>query len=99
MRYRFFFKLMALFSRKPKYALMAEEPDIRRTDLQKIRIPVYLTAGEKDMIREPHTKFIAENIKNSRLRILEGETHSSYVMDSEKLLPIIKEGAAYIRGL
>ncbi|MCI8645741.1 MAG: alpha/beta hydrolase [Firmicutes bacterium] len=98
-RYRWLFKLLALFSRNPKYPLMAEEPDIRRTDLQKIRIPVYLTAGEKDMIREPHTKFIAENIKNSRLQILEGENHSSYVMDSEKLVPLIKEGAAYIWSL
>lgn len=97
-RYYWLFKLLALFSRKPKYPLLVTEPDIRRTDLRRISIPVYITAGEKDIIREPHTKFIAQNIKKSRLQILEGETHSSYVVHNEKLPLLIEEGAAYIRN-
>lgn len=95
--WRWLFWLMSIFSRKPEYPLMVTEPDIRRTDLQRISVPVYVTAGERDMIREPHTRFLAESIPDSRLRILEGETHGSYVVHSEKLPPLIEEAAAYIR--
>lgn len=94
--YHWFFKLMSLFSQRPALILMLTEPDIHRSDLQKIRIPVYVTAGEKDMIREPHTRFIAENIQNSRLSILEGEKHGSYVIHSMKLTELIREGADFI---
>lgn len=96
--YHWLFKLLSLFSQKPALILMLTEPDIRRNDLQKIQIPVYVTAGEKDMIREPHTRFIAENIQNSRLAILEGEKHGSYVVHSMKLTELIKDGADFIAG-
>lgn len=94
--YYWFFRIMALFSRKPELCLMLTEPDIRRSELQKIQIPVYITAGEKDMIREPHTRFLAEHIRNSRLQILDGENHSSYVVHSLKLQEIITAGAEFI---
>lgn len=43
------------------------------------------------MIKEPHTRFLATNIPDSRLEILEGESHSSYVMEGTKLARIIKD--------
>lgn len=49
------------------------------------------------MIRESHTKFIAEHIPESRLNILEGETHGSYVVHTEKLVKIIGDGASFIQ--
>lgn len=96
--YYWFFKLLSLFSQKPALILMLTEPDMRRSDLQRIQIPVYITAGEKDMIREPHTRFIAENIQNSRLIILEGEKHGTYVVHSMKLTELIKDGADFIQS-
>lgn len=91
------FRILNLFRRKPEWEMMLTEPSIRKSDLQTIEIPVYVTAGERDMIRESHTKFIAEHIPKSRLDILEGETHGSYVVHAEKLAEIIGAGAAFIQ--
>lgn len=91
------FRIFNLFRRKPEWEMLLTEPSIRKSDLRTIEIPVYVTAGERDMIRESHTKFIAEHIPESRLDILEGETHGSYVIHTEKLARIIEAGAAFIR--
>jgi pimeloyl-ACP methyl ester carboxylesterase len=52
---------------------------------------VLLTAGEKDMIRERHTKTVANAIPGSRLIILPGENHGSYIVHSDKMNEIIKK--------
>lgn len=91
------FRIFNLFRRKPEWEMLLTEPSIRKSDLRTIEIPVYVTAGERDVIRESHTKFIAEHIPESRLDILEGETHGSYVIHTEKLARIIEAGAAFIR--
>ena len=44
----------------------------------------------KMMLDEP-TKLIAENIKNSTLKIILKETHGSYIVHSEKIYEILKE--------
>lgn len=67
-----------------------EQPDITKADLEKIRIPVLVTAGSDDMIKEEHTELIARSIPNSKLEILEGESHTSYVLESDKLVEMIK---------
>ena len=41
------------------------------------------------MISENNTREIAHCIKNSTLNILDGETHSSYVVHSPKLFDLI----------
>ena len=43
----------------------------------------------QDMIKESHTIEIAHNISGSKLLILPKEDHSSYVINSTKLAPII----------
>lgn len=91
------FRILNLFRRKPEWEMLLTEPSIRKSDLRTIEIPVYVTAGERDMIRESHTKFIAEHIPESRLNILEGETHGSYVIHTKKLAEIIEAGAAFIQ--
>jgi hypothetical protein len=45
--------------------MLLEEPHISKDDLMKINIPVLVLAGEKDLIKEENTRFIAENISNS----------------------------------
>jgi pimeloyl-ACP methyl ester carboxylesterase len=84
------FKILYLIFRQDKFRMMVEEPDISREDLKKINIPVLVLAGEKDLIKEKNTKFIAENISDSTLKILEKENHMSYVVHSPKLYKIIE---------
>ena len=80
-----------IFHKSPKIRLMVKEPSMTKEFLQKIEILVLVIAGSKDVIRESHTKKIARTIKNSKLKILEGENHSSYVLDNQKLYNTIKE--------
>jgi len=86
----FLMKLGFFFTRSSKLKLMLTEPRITETDLAEIITPTLVLAGEKDIIYEEHTKAIASNIKHSQLKILTGENHASYVINSGKLYEIIK---------
>ena len=84
------FKVMHLFSGNQKHKLMLTQPDITDAELNMIAVPTLVLAGSRDAVSEEHTRKIAENIPGSVLRILEGETHTSYVIHSEKLYGIIE---------
>ena len=86
-----FFRLLFLFKKDPGIGMMLTEPDIDKEDLKRIQIPVWVTAGQRDMVRESHTRTIAEQIPGSRLILLKGQSHSSYVVHSTRLPQIIKE--------
>ena len=85
------FKVMFLVSRDEKLRLMLTQPNITEEMLHEITIPVLVLAGERDMVRLSDTKFIAEHIGESRLCILKGETHASYVCHSKKILSFIQD--------
>jgi pimeloyl-ACP methyl ester carboxylesterase len=55
--------------------LLLTEPKHTFDNLKKITCPVLVLAGQKDIIKENHTKSIAENIKTSKLIIAKKETH------------------------
>lgn len=55
--------------------LLLTEPKHRFEDLKIISCPVLVIAGQKDVIKENHTRSIAENIRNSKLIIAPKETH------------------------
>ena len=55
--------------------LLLTEPNHKFEDLKIINCPVLVLAGQKDIIKENHTKSIAQNIKNSKLIIAPNETH------------------------
>jgi pimeloyl-ACP methyl ester carboxylesterase len=55
--------------------LLQNEPRHTYDDLKKITCPVLVLAGEKDLIKEEHTKAVAANITNSTLLIAPGKTH------------------------
>lgn len=57
------------------FTMLLTEPHITAFDLKKIKAPVLVMAGEKDMILEKHTKFIAANIPKSQLFIFKGASH------------------------
>ena len=52
--------------------LMVNEPNIEPSDLSKITAPTLVICGKSDMIKESHTKEIAENIPNTKLSIIKG---------------------------
>jgi pimeloyl-ACP methyl ester carboxylesterase len=79
------FKTMYFFSRNKKIRMMLTEPHITAQELRRIGIPVLVLAGEKDIIKEEDTRFITANIPKATLKILKGENHMSYVINSSKL--------------
>lgn len=52
--------------------LMVNEPNIEINELSKITAPALVICGRNDMIKESHTKEIAENIPNAKLSIIKG---------------------------
>ena len=82
-------RIAYFFTRDQKLKLMLTQPNITNVELNTITTPTLVLAGSKDMVKDKHTRMIAENIKNSTLRILEGEDHASYVLHSKKLYDII----------
>lgn len=84
-------KIVYFVTRNKLVRMMVKEPNISIKDLEKINIPTYVLAGEKDVIKEEHTRLIAENIKNSTLEIVPKENHSSYIVHNEKIYNIIKK--------
>ena len=53
--------------------LMVKEPNFSPADLAKLTVPTLVIAGTKDMIREKHTRLIADSIPNTRLVLLPGD--------------------------
>ena len=72
--------------------MMLNEPNIKLNELNRIKIPVVVLAGEKDIIKYKHSKLIADNIPNSILEIVNKENHGSYIIHSDKIYEIIKAG-------
>ena len=55
--------------------LMLNEPNITKSELNKIHNPVLVIAGEKDEVKESHTKEIQQNISKGELLIIPNSTH------------------------
>ena len=53
-------------------ALMVKEPRISPSELAGLRVPTLVIAGNRDMIRDSHTRLIAASIPDAELRIIEG---------------------------
>ena len=83
-------KVLYFFTRSSKLKLMLTQPDIKESELNSIITPTLVLAGRHDIIKEEHTKYIANNISGSELKILKGENHTSYVVNSSKIYDIIE---------
>lgn len=90
-KYYLFTKLVSFITRNKLFKMMLNEPNISKKELNEIKTPTVVLAGERDCINFEHTKFIADNIKNSKLEIIKNETHGSYIINSEKLYKIMKK--------
>lgn len=75
------YRIAKLFAKKSEKAkqnadmlgLMANEPHIEPSELASLMMPVLVVAGNKDMIKESHTRLIYESLPNAQLTILEGD--------------------------
>lgn len=55
--------------------LMLKEPHFSKSELQQIKTPTLLLAGESDMIKYHHSLMLHQNMPNSSLRIIKNADH------------------------
>ena len=84
-----FMKILYLFTKDQKIKMMLVEPHISDDELARIACDTTVIAGEKDLITQKHTEHIAKAIKGSKLMILPGEGHGSYIVKKTKIADII----------
>ncbi len=53
--------------------LMVNDPYIKPKELERLTMPALVIAGERDLIRESHTKLLHRHLPNSRLAIIPGD--------------------------
>jgi len=61
--------------KKRLMTLLLNEPHIEVETLKQIKAPTLVMAGEKDLIKEEHTRTIADHIPKSKLVIFKDATH------------------------
>lgn len=83
------FKVINFLHKNPLFELMLTEPHITKEQLQAIETPTLVLAGSKDLVLEEDTRFIAESIPHATLKILPGESHTSYIVHKEKIAKLI----------
>ena len=84
-----FFRLWSRVDRSDKMRIMLREPDITDELLRSITAPTFVTAGERDLIKEEHTYHIAETVPGARLKIFPGTGHGGYIIRSRKIADYI----------
>lgn len=73
---------------------LGNKPLLTSGNLNKISIPVTLCLGELDkMVSLEETQFVDQELKNSKLKILEGVQHPIQQIDSKVVIDLIKSYA------
>ncbi len=78
-------KLSYALRRKPLVKLMLTEPNITDEQLAAIDVPVEVTAGSRDLIKQSAMLNICRKIPNATFTLFEGEDHGSYIVHSTKI--------------
>ncbi len=63
------------FTTRRLYSLLAYQPNITEQDLQKIKCPVLIMSGDRDVIRLEHSIKLFNNIANANFFVMPGATH------------------------
>ena len=79
------FKEWILSNGSPLAMMMLEEPQIEASELGVISCPALVTAGDRDLISEEHTRLIADNIPDSELVIVKNATHGSFIKKNPRM--------------
>lgn len=75
----------------PLVRMMRLEPNMTPDDMQRIRIPVLVCAGEHDLILPAHTQHIVDCLPSAEKRIIPGEDHGSYIWHNPMMGNILIE--------
>ena len=75
------YRIAKMFAKKSEEAkknaemlgLMVNEPHIDPSDLARLKMPVLVVAGTKDMIKDEHTRLIYKSLPNAKLEIITGD--------------------------
>mgnify|MGYP003294686349 FL=1 len=84
-------RFLNFFHSNAQFKLMLEHPNISDYELSLIKCRTLILAGTNDLVMEEHTKHLASQIENSELKILKDESHTSYVVHSDKIAEILIE--------
>jgi pimeloyl-ACP methyl ester carboxylesterase len=76
--------------KKQRLDLMDYQPNISKSDLSRIKVPVLIVAGDKDAIGE-HSVEIYQNIRKAQLCILSRETHFTPVSNPDVFNKIVEK--------
>jgi pimeloyl-ACP methyl ester carboxylesterase len=57
--------------------LLLTEPNINPDSIKQITLPVLIMAGQNDIVKQEHTKLIAERIPNATLKIFKSTGHEA----------------------
>ncbi len=79
-----FVKLQDMGKNEKLNVLMLTLPQMNKELLSKITCPSYIVAGEYDIMWLSDTAFIHESIKDSRVAVIKGADHSSYISKDGK---------------
>ena len=69
--------------------LLTDSPHLSAGRLQHIQAPVLILAGTRDLIKTSHTRWMAEQIPNSQLRLIEGGTHKVLFLREQQCMGYI----------
>jgi pimeloyl-ACP methyl ester carboxylesterase len=75
--------------RSKQFKLLVNQPNIKTSDLRKIKAEVMIMGGDRDAIRNEHLLEMHNNIPGSLLCILPGTTHFPYQDHTEWFLEIL----------
>lgn len=78
-------------TKDPLLKLMLEQPGIELDDIKHVDIPTLVVGAENDLFKPETFCNIAKALPNSRLKIMSGHRHDSYVIGQDILFPYIKE--------
>ena len=86
----------ALSHRRALNELLLSSPGLSAARLHLIKAPVLLLAGDCDIIRLPHTKWMAAQIPQAKLVVFKGGTHALLFQRKEDCLDLIR---SFLSGL
>lgn len=90
-RWQLAYGIWAAFDPDPLAQMLARGPHITKEELGRIQIPVLVTAGQYDAVREQHTRWLAQSIPSARLAIVPGATHGGYIVHSKAVYGYLKD--------
>lgn len=84
-----FYEVVNFFVKDNKVIMMLNEPDISASMLNKINIPTLILAGSNDIIKRSDTEFMADNIVDSKVKIIKHKGHGNYIVHKKDIAFII----------